>query len=390
MMKIAYIVRHYNRRGGISRYVTEIAEWFSKEHEVHVFTSDWNDVNSDKIQFHKVPIVSIEYLKNKKKYALNLLFEVSSFRRNTKKIIKEGEFDIIHTLGDYSGYCNVYTAQSCHRAWLKIAQTQTNSLINKLKKSTFNPLHRAILAPEDHIINTCKRIISVSNGVKNEILDNYKVPESKIITLPNGVDINKFNPSNIDKYRKEIRKQYGFCDNDSVMIFPAHQFERKGLEFVLKAMHKINNPALRLLIVGRDSSSVHKSMANFLEVDKQLVFTGETAVIERLYAASDLMIFPTIYEPFGMVITEAMATGLPVIVSKIAGAAELMTDRKDGLLLKDFSDINEIADGINYCINNKEAAMQMGKEARITAEKYTWNYVAEKTLLIYQQVVKEI
>lgn len=388
-MKIAYIVRHYNKRGGISRYVAELAEWFSKEHDVHVFTSSWEDVNSDKIQFHKVPITSFEYLKNRKKYALNLLFEVASFRRNTEKTIKEYKFDIIHTLGDYSGYCDVYTAQSCHRAWLKIAQNQTKSIIGKLKKSTFNPLHRIILGPEDHIINSCKMIISVSNGVKNEILDNYKVPENKIIVLPNGVNIEKFSTQNKDKYRKDIREQYGLNENDFVMIFPAHQFERKGLEYIFKAMNNLNDNNLHLLIVGRDSSSTYNSMAKNLGIEKQILFTGETPFIERLYAASDIMIFPTIYEPFGLVVTEAMASGLPVIVSKIAGAAEIMNDRKDGILLKDYADINEITKAILFCKRNTGAMAELGKEARKTAEKYSWDYVANKTYIIYQQIVNK-
>ncbi len=390
-MKIAYIVRHYNKRGGISRYVAELAEWFAKDNEVHVFTADWDDINPavKTIQFHKVPITSFKFLTKRKKFALNLLFEVSSFNRNSRNMVKKDGYDIIHTQGDYSGHCDVYTAGSCHRAWLKLARAQSKGFIDRMKKSTFNPLHRIILGPEDHSIKTCLRLISVSKGVKEEILANYKVPGIKIVALPNGVDTKMFNPAKKALFGTDIRKKYGFSDDDLVMIFPAHQFERKGLGNILKAMSKIGDKKIRLLVVGRDSSSAYDTMAKELGVDKQITFAGETQFIERLYAASDLMVFPTVYEPFGMVITEAMASGLPVIVSKTAGAAELMTNWEDGILLKDHSNVNEIANAILYCKNFPSSMAKMGKKARQTAEKYTWNYVAEKTNIIYKQVFKE-
>ncbi|HKZ45180.1 MAG TPA: glycosyltransferase family 4 protein, partial [archaeon] len=98
--------------------------------------------------------------------------------------------------------------------------------------------------------------------------------------------------------------------------------------------------------------------------------------------------FPTQYEPFGLVILEAMASGLPVVTTKLAGAAELIEDGKDGLLLDNPKSSDEIARKLNYLIENDAMRRKVGKNARKKAEKYTWKKTADEMLKVFEESIK--
>ena len=96
------------------------------------------------------------------------------------------------------------------------------------------------------------------------------------------------------------------------------------------------------------------------------------------YAVADMLVLPTNYEPYGFVITEAMAVGLPVIVSGLAGASNFIKDGVNGILLNDFSDYRYIAKSIKHLLDNTVVAETMGKNAGKTAELYPWSVITNK------------
>ena len=102
-----------------------------------------------------------------------------------------------------------------------------------------------------------------------------------------------------------------------------------------------------------------------------------------MFGAADLFAFPTYYEPFGMVITEAMASGLPVITSRSAGASEMITEGVSGLLLDQPADAGELARKITLLLSNEALRKDMGLQARPAASGYRCSHVAEDTLRLY-------
>jgi len=123
-------------------------------------------------------------------------------------------------------------------------------------------------------------------------------------------------------------------------------------------------------------------------VEKRVVFTGPTEQSWKYYAASDIFLLPTLYEPFGLVILEAMAAGLPVLVSREAGAAELVRDGTDALLLEDAGDVDEIAGKLELLLEDAGLRKRLGEEARRTALCHTWARVAQRTVKVYQRARK--
>jgi len=363
-MKIALVRMKYVPYGGAENYLALVGkELIRKGHEVHIFSNRWEGEGSPFI-FHRVPVIkTLSFLK------------VLSFALNSSFLLKGERFDIIISF-DRILYQDIYRAgDGCHRKWLEKRQKIESPLKSFL--TMFNPLHRTILYLERRIYqgDGCRRIVAISLKDKEDIVRYYQTPEEKITVIYNGVDCNRFSPSNRDIYRGETRRGYGIGDSDIVLLFVGSGFERKGLGFLLKAVNLIKSrpptpdSRLKILVVGKGDYAYYKKMARGLGIEQDVIFAGTTNKIERFYASSDIFILPSIYDPFSNACLEAMASGLPVITTKDNGASEIIEDGKDGFILDDPSDPVEMSSKIKLLMDNilRET---VGKEARKKAERF--------------------
>ncbi len=371
-MKILIIAGSFNKYGGISRYAVELAERFVENHEVHLLVTDY-DYEIPELFIHKKPII-------RRPFWLKIGSNAYYNRKYSRKIKSKYDIDIIYSQGAESPECDVLRTPSCHKEWVK----QYNR--GKGRPFSINPLDHVVLPIEKHVLERgCKKIVANSNRVRNEILSNYNVSEEKVLTIYNGINLDMFKMD--PKMREKSRELLCINESDSVLMFAGHEFGRKGLQYIISSLPSLKEN-VKLLVVGKDGPNYFRNMASKLNVDNRIIFTGLSRNIEEYYAASDVFVFPTLYEPFGFVILEAMSAGLPVITSKLAGASELITDGHDGILLEDPTDSSEIADKISLLLGSPRMMMQMGRNGRRTAEKHSWDEVAKKMLGVYEEVLK--
>ena len=142
----------------------------------------------------------------------------------------------------------------------------------------------------------------------------------------------------------------------------------------------------RLVLLGKGK---WKRYLQFASKDDQKKITHLEPIdkIEKLYAAADFFVLPSIYEPFGNANLEALASGLPIITTRHCGAAEIITPKKEGIILEDPSDSKAIADAIDYLMDSK-IREPMGQSARLLAEKFTHERNASEMLQIYQKLIE--
>jgi UDP-glucose:(heptosyl)LPS alpha-1,3-glucosyltransferase len=235
---------------------------------------------------------------------------------------------------------------------------------------------------EKNIMEIAEAIIVPSNLAKNSIMTFYKVSEKKLHVIPHGVDINKFHPINRQE-RTKIRARYGFREGDFLVYFSS-TFKRRNLECLIKALPRIKNA--KLIITGGGNFSYYARLSKDLGVSSRVMFLGYLPDIQEIYSIADVYVLPTLYDTFGLSILEAMASGVPVIVSKMAGSAELITNGKEGFILNKLT-VDEIVDKLLLLIDNCELRSTMGNNARRTALKHTWQKVANDTLNVYRKVL---
>jgi len=375
-MKVLMISRAVNKYGGISRYIAEIAERISYENEVHILSA-WYGINNSNITLH-------QYTIPKKPYSLQIFTSFLKVSKLARKLDRKFHFDVIHSSECEGNYQHIITAHSCVRgAYEKLKWN--NILVDAIRR--IRPFVALGLKFEMLIYTKRKynKIIAVSKGVKEELIHYYNLPSEDIVVIPNGVDLEEFKPDK--EKRRKIRETYEIADDEVVLMFSGYEFRRKGLEYIIKALPLVKGK-VKLLVVGKDDPNYYKELASKLGVRDKTIFTGFVPDISEYYAASDLFVFPTLYEPFGLVITEALASGLPVIVSEFAGATDIMNDECEGLLLKDPTNPKEIAEKVNVLVEDENLRKQMSRNARKTVEKYSWDEVARKILEIYEEVAK--
>jgi UDP-glucose:(heptosyl)LPS alpha-1,3-glucosyltransferase len=365
-VKIAYVVHDYHRAGGHSRYVAELASRFSKDHEVHVFANRIEQKDDNRIHFHRVPAWRANALSTVLTFAVMATFQVG--RR----------FDIVHCQGFCGFGGNVFTAHICNRAWhLALKRWEGGT---SWSESVFNAAASSL---EWALYRFARRgaVVAVSSRVAGDIMRFYlcRLPMHVIY---HGVDLQLFSSKNCHRWRAETRARYGLGQKEPVFLYVGDL--RKGARRCILALSKLSEG--RLMLVSRTPPGHYQRLTEQAGVVERVLFLGATNQVERIYAAADALLLPTPYDAFAMVISEAMACGLPVIVSREAGAAELIQHKMNGLLLDDMTNVAELARYMQSLLQDQQWAAKLGSAARKSIEAMSWEAVAARTLRVYEEV----
>lgn len=378
-MHIAMVYPYFNKRGGVERYLWELCEYLSKKHQITLVASTIDD--SLHSQF---PAIQIKHFSKPNMFSA-ISFSIASFLK-----LRGRRFDLISVQGASCLRQDLVTAQSCHKAWYLNSLKELRLFSSRWWLKFLNPLHHFTILVESiqYRKGNHKKIIAVSELIKKELECHFKVPRENILVIHSGVNTSEFHPEKKVHLRQPIRSRYGFREDDLVLVFVANEFRRKGLQPLLQAIQSLENRSLKLLVVGKDNPKPFKQMAMSLGIGGQVMFLGASGEVSSLYAASDIFVLPTTYEAFGLVITEAMASGLPVVASADAGASELISNGVDGILVHEPRNPHEIANAIKSLYDPTVRA-EMGKKARTTAEQYSWEKVGARIEEAYNQVLKD-
>jgi UDP-glucose:(heptosyl)LPS alpha-1,3-glucosyltransferase len=373
-MKIAILRKKYTFHGGAEGFSQSLITQLSGAgHEVHIYAIAWTGVlQARNVYFHKVPAVTFN------SFLRDLTFALSS-----KRQVARDHYDVIQS-HDKTLCQDVYRAgDGCHIEWLRQRWRRTG-LFGRLSMF-LNPYHWLILGLERSIFHKhrYRKIMAISEMVKKNIIENYGVPADDIVVIYNGVDLERFHPKNKERYRQEVRRQYGVTDTEFVTLFVGSGFERKGVKYLLDAAELLDVP-VTIMIVGKGSEEKFRHGVR----KQRVIFCGPQKQIERYYAAADAFVFPTIYEPFGNVHLEALASGLPVITTKNSGASEVIEQGRNGFVVKTPEDIRAIAEGMQKLLD-RDLLRAMAGEARRTAEKFTFERYTGEIMGLYSGIMKE-
>lgn len=370
-MRLAFIRKKYAFHGGAEGFSQALmSQLLSAGHEIHLYAIAWADAPSSEIVLHHVPAVTWSSFLRDLTFALR-----------TRSMLQKESYDIIQS-HDKTLLQDIYRAgDGCHMEWLRQRWPRTG-LAGKLSM-IFNPYHWLILILERMIFtgHRYRKIIAISDMVKRNIIEHYRVPAGDIEVIYNGVDLVKFHIGNRGRYREEIRRQYGLTEEDFVILFVGSGFERKGVKYLIRAVESIREP-VTVLIVGKGPAQRYRVKGG----RQKVLFCGPRKHIEQYYAAADIFVFPTIYEPFGNVHLEALASGLPVITTSNSGAAEIIEHGVNGFVVERPEDVGQIAEKIGVLMDARTRET-MSRKARILAEKFSFARYTDTIMRLYDRVI---
>ncbi|HAA25520.1 MAG TPA: glycosyl transferase family 1 [Ruminiclostridium sp.] len=368
--------------GGISRVVYHLSRELSEQgHNVTVITSIDGEEEFHSSGNKKIYCVSSYYVKPIN--FINGVLQMNlSMLEKAVEIIKNGEmFDIIH-LHDWL----VAFVGKCMSRIYPIKQVCTiHSTEYGRNAGIHNEIQLFINNVEKKMVHAVKHVIVNSMYMKNEVETLFERSPDNIHVIPNGIEPGKLNliPKDMD-----FRRKYA-SDNEKIVFFIGRLVNEKGVHVLMDAVPIILSEYrdVRFVIAGsgpeRDTLE-KKAFEN--GVAERVHFTGyiNDEELHKMYKSVDIAVFPSLYEPFGIVALEAMVANLPVVVSEAGGFNEIVTNRYNGMKFRTgHSDL--LADCIIELLTTPELAADITKNAWNTIyEKYKWSAIVEKTYAIYE------
>ncbi|WJY14994.1 glycosyltransferase family 4 protein [Pectobacteriaceae bacterium CE90] len=373
-MKLAIVRQKYRPDGGAERFVSRALDALSnhKVLDVSVITRSWEGSE----QANRNIIICNPRITGR-------IQRERAFANAAQQHF--AEFDLVQSHERIPG-CHIYRAgDGVHQSWL----TQRSRILSPIQRKFlwWSGFHRYILAQEQAMYQhpALKAVICNSQMVADEIRHYFSVPAEKIHLIYNGVNTSTFTPGLKATYRRAVRQQLGIADNVPVMLFVGSGFERKGLAGAIHAINISSQHSPHLIVVGKDKHSRHyQKLARQLRVADRVHFMGMQPDTRPYYGAADMLLLPTLYDPFPNVVLEAMASGLGVITSQQCGGKEFIQPGINGF----------VCDALDYAAL-RQAVIQscdgdfseMGNCAREQVGKYDLDFLSENMLNLYQQLI---
>ncbi len=354
-LTIGFVRRGFSSSGGAESYLQRLAAGVVEQgHQVRLYASaDWP---SSEWSFGPITRVGGK--------------SATAFADAIEKLTPGSDCDVLLSL-ERIWRCDVYRAgDGVHRAWLERRAAVAGPFENLSRM--LNRKHSAALALEKSLFaeGGASRVIANSGMVKEEIVRSYGFPAEKIDVVANGVPVSIFRRN--DESRAKTRETLGLKTEDVAVLFAGSGWERKGLRFAIDAVEK-SGKEIRLLVAGRGTKSKFKSpRVEFLDVIQDM---------PALYAAADIFLLPTIYDPFSNACLEALAAGLPVVTTRANGFSEIIASGVHGTVVDDPRNVDAIREALLFWADRaRREQAQAGIVER--AEQFDISANVSKTLAI--------
>jgi len=376
----------------------ELAKHAVKEgHDVTILERGWRGLSHEEdIQGVKIkridlkigsdiPYKEVPYREIQKPQGLiRLVLDRIDFALKANKFLMQNDFDVIHVHLPFAANVLITINKKLRDKMVYTIHADEYRL--GLSKFLKPPVIIKVFQPDLYLMKRIRKSVVLNEPLKEKLI-NKGIKKEKLEVIPNGVNIKEFN-SNKEEI-EQVKGKYGL-DTTTVM-FAGTVTPRKGVEYLVKSAEILNNKDVIFLIVGRidiDKEYARKVINYAKEKNLKVKFTGfiPREDIKALYFACDIFVLPSLEEGHGLVLTEAMASGKPLIGTKIGGIPAQIRDGWNGFLVEPGNE-KQLAEKIKYLVENDEERERMGKNSRKLAEdEFDWKKIAERYLEVYENV----
>ncbi len=293
------------------------------------------------------------------------------------------EIDLIHA----HDWLVAYAGRALKQAYKKPLIATIHATEYGRNQGLHNDLQRYISDVEWWLTYESWRVIVCSHYMEQEMKRVFQLPGDKMRIVPNGVDLTRYQRSDVGHL---LREHYAKPE-EKLVFFVGRLVQEKGAQVLLDAVPKVLQyySDAKFVIAGKGPALEYlKNKAQDMGVYERVYFTGyiDDDTRDFLYRIADVAVFPSLYEPFGMVALEAMAAHTPVVVSDVGGLGEIVQHEENGLKCY-VGNPNSLADNILRLLHEPDFAAGLAKKAYADLRKlYTWEEIAHRTKDVYAEV----
>ncbi|MBF0985568.1 MAG: glycosyltransferase family 4 protein [Clostridiales bacterium] len=388
-MKILMLTWEYPPRvvGGISKVVYDLSHKMVKEgNEVTVVTYK----DGDNVKYYEndkgVEVYRVDNYMIRPNNFIDWIMQLN-FNMITKAneiINKNGKFDVIHA----HDWLVAYSAKSIKESYNIPLISTIHATESGRNSGIHDETQRYINDSEWMLTYESSEVIVNSNYMKNEVQRLFGLPYDKINVIPNGVNLQLFSNVNVDY---DFRRQYAM-DNEKIILYVGRLVYEKGIQNLIAAMPKILDRYhdSKLIICGRGGMIDDlREQVKYLGIDNKVYFAGycDSKKMQKMYKCADVAVFPSTYEPFGIVAIESMLSGTPTIVSDVGGLNEIVEHGVTGM--KSYAgNANSIADSVLALLFDPKLCANISQNAiKKVKENYNWAKITDNTYYVYQLAI---
>lgn len=372
-MKVGLVLEHFDpARGGLENWTWQFADRLGKRgYEVHVIACDF--AAGGRVVGHEVPGSPSPW---KRAEAM-------------EHVLRKLDLDVIHDMGG-GWLADIFhphggsTLASWEHNLLRIPRWRQFRLWREKRYR-----EQAAIEKRQHKTDGAV-IVAVSGMVRDHFQKLHHVEAERIRLIPNGVDAGKFSPDVCRPLRNPLRDRLGIPENAVVFLQVAHNLRLKNTDTALRAFARLadGEPDARLLVIGGRRPDPYRKLAVSLGLRDRVVFGDPVPDVRPYYAAADVLVHPTWYDPCSLVALEALACERPVLTTRFNGVSEMMGDGEEGFLLDDPSDVVALAGRMKRLIE-PDLRGCMGRAARRLALRHSLDEQTDAFLALYQEILRK-
>jgi UDP-glucose:(heptosyl)LPS alpha-1,3-glucosyltransferase len=382
--RIAVVSPFIDKRHGTERRVAECIQRLSDEYEIHVYSNRVEDVDLDRITWHRIPALPGPHL-----FAYLWWFLANHLWRWCDRRFRGLAPEVVYSPGIN---CLDAAVISVHVVFARLRESLANEIrLSRNPVKTWPQLiHRRIYyrliqflerrvypRPDTHLAAVSRKVASD--------LSHYYGRADQALVVYGGFDLSRFNPERRASLRPTARANFNFDENNFVLLLIGNGWKNKGLPNLLESAGTLRDPRLTVLVAGRDNPAPYQAVIERHHLNGRVLFLPPRPDVEFFYAAADAYVGPSLEDAFAQPPAEAMASGLPVITSRKNGGAEIISHGADGLILENPEDVRTLAELIRRLLEDAEFRNGLGASAARTAGKFTWENNATQMKALFEQ-----
>lgn len=389
-MKILMLSWEYPPRivGGIARVVHDLSKRLIKDgHDVTVVT--YREENAPYYENDKgVEVYRVDNYMISPNNFIDWIMQMNfNMIAKVNELLAKGiKFDVIHA----HDWLVAYAAKTLKNSYDIPLVSTIHATESGRNKGIHDDTQRYVNDTEWMLTYESSEVIVNSNYMRNELQRLFGLPYEKMNVVPNGININVYNGIERDY---DFRRQYA-ADNEKIILFMGRLVYEKGIQHLIDAMPKIlsNYNDAKLIVAGKGAMLDElKAKVDYLGLSQKVYFTGylNSKQVPKMYKCADVSVFPSTYEPFGIVALEAMLAGVPTVVSDTGGLNEIVDHGVNGM--KSYTgNANSLADSILTLLFDQQLCSEITKNAKQKVKnEYNWTKLAQDTHFVYQKAICE-